>query len=294
MINPTNLPFMGLSGGAPNLTIADINNIIDNDDNDSNLDQLFNSYVPLFPWPAIPMPTISMPAIPTGFRTKLKNCMVEYLFLSPTNAVIELVHTYFQLIVILGQKMKQTLKKARDLGSCLTKVHVFIIGVILVQVIFIFYGLPIFIPPPSRLLSKSTEDEKYMSYYLNQYYFGKTLDKIIPRSRGGLLEQNMQASCYPSSYGKWECVYDYDKCLPALQAVEKAAEDKKSAVTEGYLLRTEAEKTTAAEGLKEIKEVIKNYVNSKISAPSERSEERNRLVGEVRKADVGVPDVGGR
>ena len=66
MINPTNLPFMGLSGGAPNLTIADINNIIDNDDNDSNHEPLLNSYVPTISMPAFPMPTISMPAVTQG------------------------------------------------------------------------------------------------------------------------------------------------------------------------------------------------------------------------------------
>ena len=81
MINPTNLPCMGLSGGAPLLTSADINNIIFNDDNDSNpseaktnlenkeqeseyiFEPLFNSYVPTICMPSIPMPTFSMPAI---------------------------------------------------------------------------------------------------------------------------------------------------------------------------------------------------------------------------------------
>ena len=74
MINQTNLPFMGLSGGQPISTSADIKNIIDNDANDSNVNEaktdlekkeqeseksfepLFNSYVP----------TISKPTMPQG------------------------------------------------------------------------------------------------------------------------------------------------------------------------------------------------------------------------------------
>ena len=81
MINPTNLPCMGLSWGAPLLTSADINNIIFNDDNDSNpseaktilenkeqeseyiFEPLFNSYMPTV---SMPMPTFSMPDVMQG------------------------------------------------------------------------------------------------------------------------------------------------------------------------------------------------------------------------------------
>ena len=72
MINQTNLPFMGLSGGQPISTSADIKNIIDNDANDSivneaktNLEKqeqesekffepFCNSYVPIISKPTIP------------------------------------------------------------------------------------------------------------------------------------------------------------------------------------------------------------------------------------------------